>query len=674
MIFSDQYIDIGVEEYSRILAETAEFFQKVTLNTSKIKDENKLYKSYNIPENEHIIAFCKGEIFFIKTFDYGAVFTEKAFYPYPRKELNLICNRIPYTDLSKYIILRQYDSVHGEYLSNHAPVVLIDEQGEHMVSDPTIIAKNRTSDEMYEILIAIQKELCKCNDSAKERMDETITKLISLFKSRMKAGKISRVDTITLNSFSDMLDYRNEAVCLYAEYEYRTCNREVYKNYLNRVQQIIPTDMFQRMSKPDLVFADSYISDLSNISLAISDEFLIKASDNADYYDDTSQTSKQAVIQTLILMRLFRYNSARDKINKTLQKHGKETALFAEMILKIHGSIQMAKIFPDILQENQIDVYFELIDGLGFTPLHYAIAFSSNDYIDYLLSEHDWSKFVINESENEIEGIFDYSVLACIKNGYVSTHLIRYTDPVVKMLADGIEMLNDQREEAYSLYRSVTEELREAQYHLSYLYDKHAFEEYREAEEKVRELESSYYKIDNTISEIEQKLKKFEKEYYRKCDQKGKYVSNMANKLKQSSNIVVKFLLSLLINENGKQSVDYIFSELRQKRIKVYEFGNHNILLPESINLDDSSYSMIYIAEDGSIINEIIGSYNLLFDETMPPRIYGYSWFSADAHINSSTLSSEYRKLIKQYHPDVCNEKYAHEIFINITKEYESLK
>ncbi len=50
-------------------------------------------------------------------------------------------------------------------------------------------------------------------------------------------------------------------------------------------------------------------------------------------------------------------------------------------------------------------------------------------------------------------------------------------------------------------------------------------------------------------------------------------------------------------------------------------------------------------------------------------RPYGSSWFSPQAHSDENILNAEYRKLAKQYHPDLCKQNDAKEIFQEITNE-----
>ena len=53
--------------------------------------------------------------------------------------------------------------------------------------------------------------------------------------------------------------------------------------------------------------------------------------------------------------------------------------------------------------------------------------------------------------------------------------------------------------------------------------------------------------------------------------------------------------------------------------------------------------------------------------------LYGKSWFSNEAHHNIDALKTEYRKLAKMYHPDVCKLPNSNQLFQCISAEYNEL-
>ena len=53
--------------------------------------------------------------------------------------------------------------------------------------------------------------------------------------------------------------------------------------------------------------------------------------------------------------------------------------------------------------------------------------------------------------------------------------------------------------------------------------------------------------------------------------------------------------------------------------------------------------------------------------------LHGNSWFSSEAHRSVDTLKSEYRRLAKIYHPDICELPNSSDLFKAISAEYSQL-
>lgn len=106
IILGEQLIDLAGSK-SDVLVTATSGCKKVSLEIQKIKKPEKVFSTYKIPKDEYLIAYCKGLLpLFGLTLD-GLIFTDKAFYPFPRDTNPLPSNRIPYTDLCKYIITQE---------------------------------------------------------------------------------------------------------------------------------------------------------------------------------------------------------------------------------------------------------------------------------------------------------------------------------------------------------------------------------------------------------------------------------------------------------------------------------------------------------------------------------------------------------------------------------------
>ena len=91
-------------------------------------------------------------------------------------------------------------------------------------------------------------------------------------------------------------------------------------------------------------------------------------------------------------------------------------------------------------------------------------------------------------------------------------------------------------------------------------------------------------------------------------------------------------------------------------------------MLPDNFVLNLHFYK-IEIRDDGTVFQMIENSKEK--ENSTTGKLYGSSWFSSEAKINQETLVSEYRKLVKLYHPDISQEEFASKYFVEITEEYE---
>lgn len=674
MIHSGQYIDIGTGTSSDVLASKAEKCVKVSLDTSKLKRLSSIQDAYNIPQEETIIAFCKGTgLLFGITMD-GIIFTDKAFYPYPRDDLKLQSNRILYTDLCRFIITRQFGDEDGAFLANRGGVFLQDENGEHQIYRATIIGKNQAAVEISQILDSVQTELCMKNSVAKNTMDATASRVFEEYKHKMKSGTTAKNDDNALNGLAQKSEYQDKAMLLMAEKIYRRCNHSAYENFLEKVKENVSDDLYQKLKTSASIFSSNLIADLSNIKLDISRDYLELANKNMRNYSEEERNKATSVMHALLLIRLLKFNSAKVQIAKIKKRFGSEVALPAEDVMLVYGNTKMKKVFDDILQGNDIDeACLEIADGLGLTPLHYAIIFADDDYVVDLLSRADWSKGNWNSNNKEIQNAYKYSVLASMKQRHkIFYQILCQTDPELKELTDSLETLRSQRDEAYHSYKIVNSSLSEARRALNQLHNNHAsFSEINQVQDSIEELKNSQYKISRTISEIEEKIKGLDDLIPLKYRDKQTDTLKALRALSNSSHPLIRLLLEIYENCDEQNNLKYILADSNHQ-MRIYQSENHSVLLPENIPLN-LPFRKVYIAEDGTIQREITEENTHTSNKSAPLRIYGDSWFSKEAHTNASILTAEYRKLAKQYHPDVCKEEFATEIFADIAQEYNSL-
>lgn len=658
MIHSGEFIDIGIENKSDVLAAIADNCQKVSLAVWDIRKPEKIYDTYRIPNNEEIVAFCKGGIFGLTVS--GIVFTDKAFYPEANANTQ---NRILYTDLCNFIITRQFDETSGSYLSNHGGVFLRNPNEEIEVFGSTIIAHNVAAEEIFKILIATQKELCNKNELAKSKMENMIAEIFESYKTKMKHGEIIAADNIMLKGISTIPNYSESAVLLLAENEYRLFDEDNLNSFLNR------TPLKASIVNLTKTFSQNFINDLSNLNNDISKSYLEKVCSNIEKRDVQKLPEEENIIYILILMRLHRFGYAKQIIVKAKEVFGNTEISRAENILLIYGYRLMKKVYTaiiqgEILENDLIDIY----DGLGLTPLHYQLILNSNNVEDIIVSKK-WSEdFLYLKNSPELTEIYDYGLLATIKHYSKLDDIFEYTDPKIANLKDTLIRLREEEKSANDAIASIDKCLYDARRQMSRLKENGDFSAISDLKNSIEELESSKTKAEKMWMECMQMISKLNDEIIAEIENKKYKVLHNLKKLTTSNLPLINLLLELYENTDINNNLKSILFNENQCCFNVYNYYGHTFLLPDNFVLNLPFYK-IEIRDDGTVFQMIENSKEK--ENFATGKLYGSSWFSSEAKINQETLVSEYRKLVKLYHPDVCQEEFASKYFVEITEEYE---
>lgn len=657
MIHSGQFIDIGADNKSDVLATIADNCQKVSLAVWDIRKPEKIYYTYKIPNNEEIVAFCKGGIFGLTVS--GIVFTDKAFYPEANANEQ---NRIPYIDLCNFIITRQYDETSGSYLSNHGGVYLRNQKKEIEILGSTIIARNIAAEEIFKILIATQKELCNKNKSANSKMKNMIDEIFSSYKNKLKHGEILSSDSLMLKGISTISQYSEKAILLLAENEYRSFDEDSYSSFLERTPFKSSVDNLRK------TFLQNFISDLSNFKNQISENYLEKVCFNIEKKNIDTLSEEETVIYILILMHLHRFGYAKQIIATAKEKFGNEKICQAENLLLLYGHKLMKKVYTAILNGERLETKFiDISDGLGLTPLHYQLILNNNK-VDDIIALKNWNEDFLYLKSNELTKIYDYGLLATIKHYSKLDNIIEYTDPKISNLKDNLIRLREEENSAAAAIESIDKCLYDARRQMSRLKENGDFSAISNLKNSIEELDNSKTKAEKMWMECVQMISKLNDEIIAEIENKKHKILNNLNNLTAANLPIINLLLELYENINIKNNLKNILFNENQCCFNVYNYNVHSFLLPDNFVLNLPFYK-IEIRDDGTVFQMIENSKEKENSSTGKP--YGNSWFSSAAKSNQETLVSEYRKLVKIYHPDVCQEEFASKYFVEITEEYE---
>lgn len=669
MIFSEQLIDIGTDKLSDVLASKAQNFKKVSLDTSKISKKEKIYTEYKIPRDENIIAFCNGTIPLLGLAYDGIVFTNKAMYPYPKDSLELGSNRILYTQFCKYLIVKRFDN-DMRYMKNRSGIFLHDENGEYEIYDCTIIAKNVAAKELFELLNAIQKELINKKPNAKNEIRETVENCLNSYKNKMRSAEVTPQNDMLLKSLMSDAAYCERAFFLLAENSYRNFE---FKAFLDKTSPLVPEELLQKVKNSCQKFINNLISDLSNLNIETNEKYLKTASNVLANDNDSFSEELKWTLEALVAARSSRYHFSVLCIECLKQRYGKDYAEIPENFLLMYGNIKMKSIFQKILNNTSLEEdRLNIRDGLGFTPLHYAILLKNDEYIQSMLEMRDWSHDFKYDEFKSPKFIYHYSVIYYLKNGEIPLFLLKETEESIKELSSNLQALKEQLDEAVHANKDIQYNIRDARKQLNKLYSiqdrgGYCYKEISEMQESLDELINSENDLIDMRSDIQEKILETQALYDDEIERRAEQVVNFCKKMSKESNPFFDLIKYICQN---KFNIESIFSELNNDNIRIYSYENISVLLPEAFNLG-LPFRCVHISEDGTIASQSFNNGSSSYDSIMPFPIYKNSWFSEAAHTNKKVLSSEFKALAKQYHPDICNKAYANKIFTNISGEYQ---
>ena len=379
-------------------------------------------------------------------------------------------------------------------------------------------------------------------------------------------------------------------------------------------------------------------------------------------------SEEETVIYILILMHLHRFGYAKQIIATAKEKFGNEKISRAENLLLLYGHKLMKKVYTAILNGEELETkYIDISDGLGLTPLHYQLILNNNK-VDDIIALKKWSEDFLYLKSNELTKIYDYSLLATIKHYSKLDNIIEYTDLKIAKLSENLIRLREEESSAAAAIESINKCLYDARRQMSRLKENGDFSAISNLKNSIEELDNSKTKAEKMWMECMQMISKLNDEIIAEIENKKYKTLNNLNILTTADSPLINLLLKLYENIDVKNNLKNILFNENQCCFNIYNYDGHSFLLPDNFVLNLPFYK-IEIRDDGTVFQMIENSKEKENSSTGKP--YGNSWFSSAAKSNQETLVSEYRKLVKLYHPDVCQKEFASKYFVEITEEYE---
>lgn len=680
---------------AEIIQNKAKELNKIKTDAAYLKPRKleKIYKCYEIPASEKIIAYCKTHPLGITI--NGCVFTDAAFYPRPSflssapSKGDLAPMRIEYRDFEKYLIIqaKERDSVFMQGTEKN-----------YFICYPSLTAGNDTSSEIRKMLVAIQNHICETNLQSRIILNSIAETHLCKIREEMKTNKLSDDLFDLLRGLIHTNSFRNQAFELLAESTYRLCDSEEYFTLINKYSNFIDKEKHEHYVKIPNEFKEGLIADLSNPHLEFADEYINLIRCNITKCQDTKENQLYYILASI---RAGNIVYARQLINALIEKHGKEYALIAEDFACVYGNIKIQEVVKKLKDNQDIpEKFFNITDALGFTPLHYALVLNCETAVRKLSGSKKFSNKTEYCQSDKVTDLLSYATVAYLQNTDLFACVISDTSSEMMEISGQRRKLEKQIEKANSMIEKLERKAAKLGWKQNKEFIKDVFrgnfnlddtaedDEYYQNQQIISD---SIQKVKNVIWDTNrelEKLEEFERETYQAI---VKQVAQTVKSLRCDKSPLVELFLSLYKNDASNihftlqsasenstaisnDASEHILLKILEitdntSDFKVYDYEGFFFMLPDCIELN-MPYREIHIAENGIIDKFFFNDASYI---SKCPK-YGNSWFSEEAHNNKQILKREYRELAKKYHPDVCADTHASRIFAAIQNEYEKLK
>ncbi len=408
------------------------------------------------------------------------------------------------------------------------------------------------------------------------------------------------------------------------------------------------------------------------MKLSISESYLKTIQNNILDVEDDKKTEEMHIVYSFASIRLGDFSTA-EKIMCLVEKQfGSGHTLLVENFKLIYGNFKMRKVYKALIYNNDIPCELSgFKDGLGLTPLHYALILNKDNITDFL-DLREWDKEIAHLKSKKVYQIYNYLTLALFKSRDDLNDITQEIDAEIKELKSQIEALKAQERETFEIRKDIKQCIRDAESRIRELSRSNTgYSEISDLRETICDLQNQDSKLWDVYYECKEKIPKYTDELYKKINNRQTQAEIDLKNILTNNSPFFKLLLEIYRNNNEQYLLkNFVYSD-DSIPVRIYDYNGHRFLTPDNIVLD-LPYSKVFVNEQGQIITDMQVENNQN-TSSKPNKLFGSSWFSPEAHIDLSVLTAEYRKLVKQYHPDICKEDYAHDLFVEINEEHESI-
>lgn len=648
--------------FSNIILSAKSNCKKIIFDLNLLKQPDKVRKEYHISTEETIIAFCKSPVPLFSMATEGLIFTNQALYFFPEHTLKngTKFNRILYTSMDAYLFTQDgcKGVVHAQTLSEKIRI---------MGPAASFSSYNVAGTEIRMILRDIQNHLFKQSPLAKSRFDALATAFLKKLRAEMGIFEIAKSADALLYALMKFPDHADAAAMLKAEYLFREFLPEKYEKFAETLPRRVSDKAKAQIINIPASFTINYIATLTDLKVDYKYKDLSKI-----YERQYRRKWKNVDIMTIwayLSIRMHETAKYAEVIPFIRKEQGNEAANKIEFFRGIYGYHMMQKTYSAIVNKQEFhSAYSRFRDGVGLTPLHYAILLKDEAAIMDMLKKEYWTTAAPCKSDELFAKLFNYLVPAFGKQlPYYDKILLRTNKNLINLKENitfntkSLNVLN-----VVSKVQIASMSVQQATY-------KHQRRN-RIDEEKLRGLVQSMLALGEGMEnlcalgeiitdEINESIEEFTCIVEDSISEATETLNDSAN----STDPLVRYLYRLYFEPDFFEQV--LFATQNNHTMHLYEHKGFYFVAPDFAEINLPPLEVQNTQKKNS------AKAKPKKEEAVPQQtpIYGNSWFSPKAHRDADVLKSEYRKLAKQYHPDVSDLEDSTRLFQNISAEYKDL-
>ena len=394
---------------------------------------------YDIPEKEQVIASCKGAVKLLPTVFDGIIFTDYAIY-FRNNDSPAGTTRIAYADLKDYLFaqLGECGGVFGSCASQSISIY------------PGSTKVNLAAAEVVAIINVIQDEVCLLDKSACLSRLNVAKSILSTAKEEHNNNSLTKLTYNLLLRMLDISEVCDEAAMILAEWVFRSCDGDFYGEYVNNLSTRISNETAEALRAVPDYFISNYIDMLHRTPSPVSCEELRKQYSSIKKTANSPYGTKYLAIQGNMAVRLCRHKDLNKILSDVRTNLGNTEADNLAKQCCAFSYRYMQSVLDCINSEKPLpSKYWDCRDGLGMTPLHYALILKDEATALSLIEHTDFNADISDFSEHHS----NFGLIAMEKHlsDEIMANIIEQTKT-----SPEISNLEDEAEKKYEEYQALT--------------------------------------------------------------------------------------------------------------------------------------------------------------------------------------------------------------------------